>query len=186
MIEALFIPNLGLGLHRLGLGPVKPEAAGRAFAQAIERHHGRVPVGSLGEVGGDADLDAVAALFRRLAELSQEDRFARYADAASRLSGEQTPPEMVAKMFRVLRQSFLSVRFRPAPYTGDIRFLRPQATSGFAPGMDDATLSFWNEVCLGDLSIVTVDGDHFSCMNEPEVGAISAHIAGPLAGVSAR
>ncbi|WP_213451843.1 amino acid adenylation domain-containing protein [Rhizomonospora bruguierae] len=180
MLEALFIPNLGLSIDRLGFGPVSSDAAGRAFAQAIERHHGRVPVGALGEVGGDRDLDAVAALFRRLGAHSQEDRFTLYANAASRLSGEYTPPEMVSGMFRVLRHSFLSTRFRPAPYTGDIRFLLPQATSGFAPGMEDATMSFWREICLGALDVVDIDGDHFTCIEEPLVADVAAHIARPL------
>lgn len=143
MIEALFVPNLGLRLDQLGLG-------------------------------------AVAALFRRLAEHSQEERLTLYANAASRISGQYRPPEMVSGLFRVLRQSFLSVRVQPAPYTGDIRFLLPQATSGFTPGMDEATLAFWDEVCLGELRVVSVDGDHFSCMNEPEVAGIAAHIAAGL------
>ncbi|MFV2175671.1 amino acid adenylation domain-containing protein [Actinomadura sp. LOL_016] len=182
MLEALFIPNLGLSLDRLGLGPASPAAAGRAFAQAIERHDGRVPVGALGEVGGDDDLDTVAALFRQLGEHSQEDRFVLYANAASRLSGEYVPPEMVSGMFRVLRHSFLSTRFRPAPYTGDVRFLLPHATSGFAPGMEDSTMSFWREVCLGDLDIDDIDGDHFTCIEEPLVAEVAAHIARPLQG----
>nr|WP_273377611.1 non-ribosomal peptide synthetase [Actinopolymorpha pittospori] len=180
MLEALFIPNLGLSIDRLGFGHVSPDAAGRAFAQAIERHDGRVPVGALGEVGGDNALDAVAALFRQLGEYSQKDRFTLYANAASRLSGQYTPPEMVSGMFRVLRHSFLSTRFRPAPYTGDIRFLLPHATSGFAPGMEDATMSFWREVCLGDLNVLDIDGDHFSCIEEPLVADVAAHIARPL------
>jgi pyochelin synthetase len=180
MIETLFVPNLGLTLDQLGFGAVDPGAVGRAFAQVIEHNHGRVPKGSLIEVGGDPELDASAAFFQRLSQYSQEDRFAQYANAASRIAGQQVPPEMASGMFQVLRQSFLSARFRPAPYTGDIRFLLPQAAPGFAPGMDEATLCFWREVCLGELSVTEVNGNHFSCMEEPHVAQLAARVARPL------
>lgn len=46
--------------------------------------------------------------------------------------------------------------------------------------MDEATLSFWREVCLGDLTVTDVNGNHFSCMDEPHVAQLAAHIAQPL------
>jgi pyochelin synthetase len=61
MIETLFIPNLGITPDQLGFGAVDPDAAGQAFARVIEQHRGWVPAGSLVEVGGSPELDAVAA-----------------------------------------------------------------------------------------------------------------------------
>ncbi|GAA2801168.1 non-ribosomal peptide synthetase [Kitasatospora paracochleata] len=180
MIETLFVPNLHLSLDRIGYGPVQAHSAVRAFMQVIERNGGRVPAGSLVEVGGDAELDGIADFFRRLSADTREERFARYARAASEATGQETLPEMVGAMFRVFRQSFLSARFTPEPYAGDIRFLRPRGASGFAPGMDETTLAFWREVCVGEFAVTDIEGNHFSCIEEPNARRVADLVAEPL------
>ena len=180
MIEFLFIPNLHISLEQAGFGSVDPDVAVRAFMQVIERNGGRVPLGSLVEVGGDAGLESVAGFFRQLSAHTREERFARYARAASEASGQEMPAEMVSGMFRVFRQSFLSARFTPAPYAGDIRFLRPRGASGFAPGMDETTLAFWREVCIGEFEVTDIEGNHFSCIEESNVPQVAELVAAPL------
>ncbi|MCP3801285.1 amino acid adenylation domain-containing protein [Allokutzneria sp. A3M-2-11 16] len=156
MFETLFVPNLGITLDQIGFGSVDPQAVSEAFPKLVRDNDGRVPEGSL------AQFDP---FFARLGALSQEERFARYAEAASML------PEMAIGMFRVFKQSFQSARFVPPPYVGDIRFLCPATT--LAPGMTEQMLEFWREVCLGDFTVSNVDGNHFSCMNEPLVQQVA-------------
>ncbi|MFC9331201.1 amino acid adenylation domain-containing protein [Kitasatospora sp. NPDC057015] len=180
MIETLFVPNLHVALEQTGFGDVRAASAVRAFMQVIERNGGSVPDGSLVGVGGDPELDAVAAYFRKLSAHSREERFVRYAQAATALTGHELLPEMVAGMFRVFRQSFLSARFTPEPYAGDIRFLRPRGASGFAPGMDSTTLAFWREVCVGEFDVTDIEGNHFSCIEEQNAGQVADLIAAPL------
>ncbi|MFF2081295.1 amino acid adenylation domain-containing protein [Kitasatospora sp. NPDC058162] len=180
MIETLFIPNLHIELAQAGFGGIDPDAAVHAFMQVIERNGGRVPAGSLVEVGGDPASDAVAAYFRRLSEHTREERFARYAKAATEVTGQKLMPEMAEGMFRVFRQSFRSARFTPPPYAGDIRFLRPRGASGFAPGMDETTLAFWRDVCLGEFAVTDIEGNHFSCIEERNARAVADLVAAPL------
>ncbi|MEW2547698.1 amino acid adenylation domain-containing protein [Streptomyces sp. NPDC047002] len=180
MIEVLFVPNLHISLARTGLGDLDADTLVRGFMQVIEENGGKVPPGSLGGVGGDPELDRAGAFFRHLASFTREERFAVYARTATEAGGADVPPEMVAGMFRVFRQSFLSARLSPEPYAGDIRFLLPRAASGFAPGMDDTTLAFWREVCLGDLPVTEIDGNHFSCIEEPHVAHVADLVAAPL------
>ena len=174
MIETVFVPNLHIGLGEAGFGPVDAGAAVRAFGAIAEAHGGRMPAGSVTTIGGDPGLDALGAWFRSLAAHDEAERLGRYATAAG------LPAEMVTGMHRMFRQSFLAARFTPPPYVGDIRFLRPTGPFAFAPGMDDATLAFWREVCLGRFTLTDIGGDHFSCVEDPVVAEVAGHVAAGL------
>ncbi|HEY0464472.1 MAG TPA: amino acid adenylation domain-containing protein [Polyangiaceae bacterium] len=180
MLEMLFIPNLNITMQAAGFGSIDSVAAVRAFMKVIGANGGRVPAGALAKVDGDAELDRVARFFRELSAYSGEERLARYARTASEVAGQEMRLELVSGMFRVFRQSFRSAHFSPPPYAGDIRFLRPRGASGFAPGMDDTTLEFWRRVCLGELDVTDVDGNHFTSMMEPNVQQVAEHIAVPI------
>jgi pyochelin synthetase len=180
MIETLFVPNVGLTVDQLGFGSIDADSMLRAFMHIIEQNNGRVPAGSLVQAGGDPDSDRIGDFYRWLDSRSRADRFADYARIASELTGSEMRPEMVSGLFRVYRQSFRSAYFSPDPYAGDIRFLRPRLGSGFAPGMDDMTLAFWRKVCLGDLSVTDVDGNHYTCMMDPHVQQVAEHISRSL------
>ncbi|MEU6755468.1 amino acid adenylation domain-containing protein [Streptomyces sp. NPDC046685] len=56
--------------------------------------------------------------------------------------------------------------YDPQPYAGDITLLRPAEPS---PAGADEAAGFWGEVCLGDLTVVDVPGDHLSCLEPPHV-----------------
>ncbi|MEU6665606.1 amino acid adenylation domain-containing protein [Streptomyces sp. NPDC046727] len=181
MIEILFVPNLHISLAQTGFGDIDGDTVVRGFMQVIERNGGKVPLGALVEVDGPA-----GDFFRSLASYTREERFAVYARTATEAGGQTVPPEMVAAMFRVFRQSFLSARFTPEPYAGDIRFLLPRGASGFAPGMDDTTLAFWRDVSIGDLPVTGIEGNHFTCIEEPDVAHVADLVAAPLRGLHRR
>ncbi|MFJ8313364.1 MULTISPECIES: amino acid adenylation domain-containing protein [unclassified Streptomyces] len=180
MIEILFVPNLHISLAQTGFGDIDADTVVRGFVHVIERNGGKVPLGALAEVAGDPELDRAGDFFRRLGSYTREERFEVYARTATEAGGETVPSEMVAGMFRVFRQSFLSARFTPPPYADDIRFLLPRGASGFAPGMDDTTLAFWRDVCIGDLPVTGIEGSHFSCIEEPNAAHVADLVAAPL------
>lgn len=167
MIEALFIPNLHITLSEAGFGEVNGDALVNGFMQVLAQHGGRVPDGALAQLPGEA-----GDFFRRLAALPIEARFAQYAAAAGR-AGQQMPGEMALGLFRVFRQSFRAAHFTPEAYFGDIRFLLPTEGSGFAPGMDDNTLAFWREACLGEVAVTPIAGNHFSCIEARHAGRVA-------------
>ncbi|MGW1677360.1 amino acid adenylation domain-containing protein [Saccharopolyspora sp. NPDC002376] len=67
--------------------------------------------------------------------------------------------------------------YEPEPYAGDITFLRPAEPAHLIPDAPDDTTSFWRTVCLGDLTIEEVPGDHFSCLRPPHVTLLAEAIA---------
>ncbi|WP_019548768.1 non-ribosomal peptide synthetase [Streptomyces sulphureus] len=180
MIEILFVPNLHISLEQTAFGGIDGDLLTRGFMDVLARNDGKVPAGSLAEVGGDADLDRAGDYFRSLSRWTRRERFAEYARAAGAADGREMPVEMVESMFTVFRQSFLAARFTPPPYAGDVRFLLPRGESGFAPGMDETTLDFWRDVCLGDLPLTAIEGNHFSCIEEPHVAHVADLVSSPL------
>ncbi|MEV7230825.1 amino acid adenylation domain-containing protein [Polymorphospora sp. NPDC051019] len=118
--------------------------------------------------GGFADLTGehadVAAAFRALAATPREQRIARMCAAVPASAGMYEPEHMM-RLFRTFRQSVFAItRYDPEPYAGDITFLRHSGAYPF-PGSRDAVTQHWAELCLGDLRIVDVPGDHFSCID---------------------
>ena len=168
MIESLFIPNLHISLAQAGFGEVDAEGLMQGFMQVIEAHQGRIPAGALAQLPGRA-----GQFFRLLQGLSIEERFARYVAGVEQVTGQSMPAEMALGLFRVFRQSFHAAHFTPDTYVGDIRFLLPSQGSGFAPGMDDNTLNFWREICLGELQVTAINGNHFSCIETPNAQAVA-------------
>ncbi|NIF21642.1 non-ribosomal peptide synthetase [Candidatus Pantoea multigeneris] len=168
MIESLFIPNLHITLAQAGFGEVDGDALVNGFMQVIEQHQGRIPEGALAQLPGAAGL-----FFQQMQALTIEERFARYVAGVEQFTGQQMPAEMALGLFRVFRQSFHAAHFTPSAYVGDIRFLLPNQGSGFAPGMDDNTLNFWRDVCLGELQVTSIAGNHFSCIDTPNAQAVA-------------
>ncbi|MFC9249799.1 amino acid adenylation domain-containing protein [Amycolatopsis thailandensis] len=175
MFETLFAPNLGISLDQIGFGAIDSHAVAQAFPSLVKDNGGRIPAGALAGLDGE-----VGRFFAELGGLSQEERFDRYAESASRVAGQEVLPELAFGMFRVFKHSFQSARFVPPPYFGDMRLLVPTGPSTFAPGLTDQMIEFWRDVCVGEFTVSEVDGNHFSCMNEPIVRQVADGIAIPL------
>lgn len=181
IMESLFVPNLDITLEQAGFGEVDPDDLMRGFTQIIESNGNRVPKGSSCIIGGDEGLDKVGDLFRRLATLNIRDRFTAYVNAIAKATGEQMPVEMAEGLFKIYCQSFRAARFTPPLYMGNIRFLLAPESTKYLPASDDRTLEFWREVCVGELEVTEITGNHFSCIEqEPNVTNLAKLIAAPL------
>ncbi|CNE41306.1 pyochelin synthetase [Yersinia nurmii] len=180
MIEMLFLPNLSISIEQLELGAINSNLLVQGFMQVIEANNGIIPIDSLGAIGNGGELDQVGELFRTLNTKTQHQRFECYVAAQARHVGQAMSVEKAMELFTVFRQSFLSGRFTPTPYLGDIRFLLPQQGYDFAPGIDSQTLAFWREICLGTMKVTHIEGNHFSCIAAENVESLARLIALPF------
>ncbi|WP_128821821.1 thioesterase domain-containing protein [Yersinia entomophaga] len=180
MIEMLFLPNLSISIEQLELGAINSSLLVQGFMQVIEANNGVIPMDSLGTIGNGGNLDQVGELFRTLNTQTRRQRFECYVAAKARHIGQTMPVEKAMELFTVFRQSFLSGRFTPTPYLGDIRFLLPQQGYDFAPGIDSQTLAFWREICLGTMKVTHIEGNHFSCIAAENVASLARLIALPF------
>ncbi|MEV6033895.1 amino acid adenylation domain-containing protein [Nonomuraea sp. NPDC052116] len=161
MLEYGFAQACGLDPARLG--HPGGDLAG-ALRVVLESSPGHVPEGSLAALAGSADpgLAQIGRHFAELAAISPPDRLAAVARALGH------PQERVDLAYRVFRQSFTAVtHYDPEPYAGDITFLRQRGVTNLVPTLQDDMTDFWQNLCLGRLTALDIEGDHFSCLSGP-------------------
>ncbi|MBE1587055.1 non-ribosomal peptide synthetase [Nonomuraea angiospora] len=170
MLEYGFAQACGLDPARLGY-PGGDLA--RALRVVLESSPGHVREGSLAALAASADpgLARIGRHFTELAATSPPDRLAAVARALGH------PPERVDLAYRVFRQSFTAVtHYDPEPYAGDITFLRQRGVTNLVPTLQDDMTDFWQNLCLGRLTVLDIEGDHFSCLGGPYAADVAKQV----------
>ncbi|MEY9212482.1 amino acid adenylation domain-containing protein [Thermobifida halotolerans] len=161
--EYAFAVMMGIDPAAVGF-PADENRVSAASDALLEQTPGLLPDGAIGRLEGEyAD---VAACFRELAAVPREVRVERMCAAVPPSAGSYGP-EALHDLFRIFRQSVFAIsRYDPEPYAGDVTFLRHSGSYPF-PGNKESVTDYWERLVLGDLRIVDVPGDHFSCLSVP-------------------
>lgn len=178
--EAIFAPNLNLDPVKAVFGDeVSSADVYRAIDLLMAQHDNRVPSGALACVDGDPGLKAVAAAARQRGSLTQAQRLAGYAASAAQQRGLPIDPEMVPAFFRVCRHSMKSALVKLSPYLGDMTYLRcqEQQSFGITAGVGHYAEQYWQDICLGQFTLIDVPGNHFSVIEPPLVDISAEHLA---------
>jgi pyochelin synthetase F len=70
-------------------------------------------------------------------------------------------------------------RHDPEAYTGSTTLLRNSGSSTLLPGTRADVGAFWERICIGDLDVHDLPGDHFNCMARTNADLISQYAVGP-------
>lgn len=176
LIEYLFARGAGLDPVRLGFPA--DATLGRAIAAVRAGSPDRIPDGRLAAVSGDSELDGVAWCFRRLAARSQEDRLAAIARALAAPGSPPAAASQVGAMYDVFRHTLCAVALQGAtPYAGGATLLRPQSASAVSSALCDEAVACWQTMCLGDVRVMDVPGDTWSCVRAPHATAMVERLA---------
>ncbi|NJP43479.1 non-ribosomal peptide synthetase [Actinacidiphila epipremni] len=174
--EYTFVLSLGLDPAAVGF-PADAGALGDAIAAALDGTPARLESGALTALGGTAHAQVVRSL-RELEGRSPEARLEALALAAERLGGPLDRGRL-ARRYQVFRHSLFAVtRYQPEPYAGDITFLRHTGRYGFLPGLQQDMTAYWQQVCLGELRVRDIAGDHFRCIDADRAAAVRALLDG--------
>ncbi|MFC0104864.1 non-ribosomal peptide synthetase [Kibdelosporangium aridum] len=166
LIEHAFAKVLGVDPVALGY-PDDEEGLGRALSQVLAENPGKVPEGTLATQRAEPEI---AAKLDALSQRSAAQRLAALSDAAG--------GEHLAGLYEVFSHSFSAAsRHQPGPYVGSITVVRPRDGLRLLAGMSALISDYWADVCLGDLAVVEVPGDHFSCMTAPHVIELAERIS---------
>jgi pyochelin synthetase len=165
LVEYLFAREMHFVLAGLGF---PPEAAiGRALAAILADTPDRVPDGAFAALGGDPALEEVACCFRRLGHQPQASRLADIGQAVA-LPGSDTGASAVTALYQMFRHSLTAATLHEvAPYVGDLTLLRHRGETPLWPSLPDDMTAYWRGLCLGDLRVVDVAGDHFTYLQPP-------------------
>jgi pyochelin synthetase len=177
LAEYSFSVMMGIPPESLGF-PAEQTRVASATDRVLAASPGVIPQGGLAAL--DRDFADVGAQFGALAETAPERRIEAMCRNVPASAG-MYDPEHMNRLLQTFRQSVFAIsRYQPEPYLGDVTFLRHSGAYPF-PGSKDAVTSQWEEVVLGDLDIIDVAGDHFTCLsreNVPEVVSILERVTG--------
>ncbi|GIJ38415.1 non-ribosomal peptide synthetase [Micromonospora andamanensis] len=164
------------GVDPAALGwPADEVAVDQAITTVLADSPGVVPAGALGRLTGDERLAVVAERFRALGERATTERHPRLHQAVADGDPAWGGPARVAAAHAVFVRTLQAVAgYQPEPYAGDITLVRPTATRDLLPGSGAEAARFWPEICLGELTVIDVPGDHFSCLRPPNVATVIA------------
>nr|WP_269327469.1 thioesterase domain-containing protein [Kineosporia mesophila] len=159
--EYSFAIMMGIDPQALGFPADELRVAAAADA-ALVAGDGVIEEGAFTRLGDDfAD---VRECFTELTARPKAVRVERMCELVPATAG-MYEPEHMDRLRETFRQSVFAItRYQPEPYAGDITFLRHSGAYPF-PGSRDAVTRHWSDLCLGDLSIVDVPGDHFTCID---------------------
>ncbi|MEU5517826.1 amino acid adenylation domain-containing protein [Streptomyces griseoaurantiacus] len=161
LAEYSFAVMMGIDPAALGF-PDDQYRVAAAADSVLAGSPGVLPDGGLAAL--PAEFEDVAGCFRRLAEVPRATRIARMCEAVPASAGSYEPDHMT-RLFLAFRQSVFAItRYTAEPYAGDITFLRHDGAYPF-PGSKDAVTAYWEELTLGDLDIVDIGGDHYTCLS---------------------
>ncbi|MFJ6215173.1 amino acid adenylation domain-containing protein [Streptomyces sp. NPDC092296] len=161
LAEYSFAVMMGIDPASLGFPDDQYRVAAAADA-VLAASPGVLPDGGLAAL--PEEFGDVASRFQALARVPRATRIARMCEAVPASAGTYAPDHMT-RLFLAFRQSVFAItRYDAEPYAGDITFLRHDGAYPF-PGSKDAVTTYWEELTLGDLDIVDIGGDHYSCLS---------------------
>ncbi|MFF2650710.1 amino acid adenylation domain-containing protein [Streptomyces sp. NPDC058045] len=182
LAEYSFAVMMGIDPAELGFPADQYRVAAAADA-VLAASPGILPDGGLAALQGE--FEDVAVRFRELAEVPRATRIARMCEAVPASAGTYQPDHMT-RLFLAFRQSVFAItRYDAEPYAGDITFLRHDGAYPF-PGSKDAVTAYWEELTLGDLDIVDIGGDHYTCLSVEHAPGILKTLGGLTEGAITR
>ncbi|MEM0939717.1 MAG: amino acid adenylation domain-containing protein [Bacteroidota bacterium] len=180
LVEAIYLPNMNISSEQTGFGSIDGSVLMHWFNEAVKENSNKIEKGDTIRIGGTDQLDMLGDVFRKMASYSLEERFDAYMKVMPATGEQKMPTEMVMRMFKTYSQSFQASSFEPTPYFGDIRYLQAEDGSYFLPGLSDQSVQFWSDVCLGEFSLGTIQGNHYSCIEPPNVKNVAKIVGEPL------
>ncbi|MET9810325.1 amino acid adenylation domain-containing protein [Streptomyces halstedii] len=161
LAEYSFAVMMGIDPAELGFPDDQYRVAAAADA-VLAASPGVLPDGGLAAL--PAEFEDVASRFRHLTDVPRATRIARMCEAVPASAGTYEPDHMT-RLFLAFRQSVFAItRYDAEPYAGDITFLRHDGAYPF-PGSKDAVTTYWERLALGELDIIDIGGDHYSCLS---------------------
>ena len=176
--EAVFLPN-----YFTSYGKVYPEITDEelmeVIGQVIKERNGDIREHQLLEFVRSSQTvrPELKNLLERLAAMTREQRFEEYAGSLEGDAGA----ELMLSTYRTNSASWRGAVMTPFPYVGPVRFLLAEEKQAFLFADVDQSLSFWQNVCLGEFEISKIRGNHVTCVeNERNAKELVAKLGEPL------
>lgn len=183
MVSYVFALSMGADLASAGM-PADSAAFSRAVRAILDETPDRIPDGAL--AGLDGEHAELGARFRALASTAPEERLRalhRAGNAAGGYNSGSYSFDEFSRFYDFFRHTMHAVsRHQPDPYLGDLTLLRNSESSTLLPGTRADVGGFWREICVGELRVHDIPGDHFSCIAAANAPALAARLLSGMTG----
>lgn len=176
LVDYVFARALGAQPATLGL-PEEPALAA-AVAEILRASPDRIAADAFTRLNGRHR--EVAEAFAAWQARPAEQRLADLATAgqADGVYHEPAAGDRFAQHHALFAHSMASVgQHRPDAWLGRTVLLRNSASDPLLPGTPQDVVGYWQEICLGDLVVEDIPGDHFSCLSRANAPGLAALIA---------
>jgi pyochelin synthetase len=167
--EYLFV--LGRGGDPLQLGYPSEADVGLGLARILDETPEEVVAGAFDALASEASLAHVGRAFRERRALPVAER--RAALAASL----HLEPRALERALAIFCHGQRCVTLhRTWPYAGDLTLLRNAEPTPIWPTLREEMRGFWERICVGDVNVEEIPGNHFDCLTSARAGAIAESI----------
>ena len=176
LVDYIFARAMGVDLQQLQL-PTESQL-GEALQEILSVTPEQIPADAF--INLSEAHRSVQAAFESFGKLSADERLSAIYQAAQpkglyntgSLQGEEFD-----RSYALFRQSIQAVGcHQPNAYLGKTVLLRNSNSETLLPGTRNDVADYWRNICLGELIIDDVPGDHFSCLSSQNSVAIAALI----------
>ena len=162
-VEFIFLNSFYVSPGKIFAG-VDDEQILAAISHVFETNGRKIQKDGYQMLKGDSRYASACALFERLQSMKQEERFEIYAKAIAKDGAFAETLQMIREQFAVYVQSFQASKLNTEAYFGDLLFLRAADDQPYVFLDRDAAVQFWRDVCIGEVEVKRVPGNHDSCI----------------------
>lgn len=163
VLEIIFLTNFEITPQQI-FPNITDEEIMQAIQYIFKESRRKMPQRGYLLLGDKPEFARVYALFKTLEEMTRQERFCKYLSALEEITGEKAEVRMLEDNFVVYQKSFRAAKTEQEPYFGDISFLRAKEKTAYIFTDREEMIDFWKEICIGEVKVIDVEGNHFSCI----------------------
>ena len=163
IMEIFYITNIYVQTEQIGIDSQRLQ---EAVAYSVEQTGGITPDFKelLKKSGKFTDITDV---MDELSTRTKEERFKLYVDLSNENTGNDMDVRLALSLFDVYVHSFMAINYVEHPFIGDVRYLKAKEEAIMFYDKK-RTLAYWESLTLGDFSVSEIEGNHFTCIEDPD------------------
>ena len=175
IMEILYISNIYVKTEQVGIDSQRLQDA---VVYSVEQTGGIYPDFNdlLKKSGKFSDITSV---IDELSTHTKEERFQMYVDLSNKNTGNDMDMRLAMSLFDVYVHSFMSINYVDHPYIGDVRYIRAREVVTMFYDKE-RTLAYWESLALGDFTVSEIDGNHYTCIEDPDHAVTLAKMIGEV------
>ena len=123
-------------------------------------------------------FDKLSLNYASYAKANEAQRIAYFQTVLDIQSNQQTAKVGdISQLYPVFHHSLQAVtHYEPSFYSGDFTFACQQDETYLLPTLKADMHDFWLQYSVGDIDVILLEGDHFTCMQSSQVLPLAKHL----------